>query len=119
MKHEGTTLIIDKPVVLPFDMYEPQTDIEKIIIASDFDFDLDRGPHFSAHPKLKEFEVTDSSCPFVAYGGVLYLKLNEATRGKDMIQGFNDEDGLALVCCPPCIPDKDLVIHDDCLLVLR
>ena len=117
MKYKGNTLIIEKSDILPCDMDAPPTMVDKILIAGDFDFDIDRGPHFCSHPNLKEFEVVSDDVPFFVYCGALYLKLNKETRSKDMSQAINGEDGSALVCCPPNNPNKNVVVHKDCSII--
>ena len=117
MREEDKIIIIENGDVLPCDLDEKHTDCRTIMIDGDFDFDIDRGPHFSRHPNLQNFIISNNQTPFIVIDGILYLQLNKETRDKDMNQALNGETGLALVCCPPQNPNKKLVLPDNCSII--
>ena len=117
MREEDDTIIIEEGDVLPCDLDKNPTNCTTIKIEGDFDFDIDRGPHFSRHPKLKEFITSNNQTSFTVIDGVLYLRLCNDTKKKEMNQAFNSESGLALVCCPPQNPNKDIILPDNCSII--
>lgn len=103
-------------------------DITRVIVKSDFDFDDDMGSHFSEYPNLKGFRMANSYSEFEVHDDIMYMRLSEKAIRKSIGWncGFFDynnnvstqiTEGLVLVCCPPKINHKDIVLHKDCTVI--
>lgn len=120
MKEPERTFVIRNNAILNSDWDKrKKSDVETIIITSDFDTDIDASPKFSRFPSLKNFEIENKEkSPFVVINNVLYLILTPETKSKAMLDdACENYEGLALVCCPPQ-NTKNLVIHESCSVIL-
>ena len=135
IKKRGRNIIIRRDTIKAssldtslFDEKVYDEDITRVIVKSDFDFDDDMGPHFSEYPNLKEFRMAINHSEFEVHDDIMYMRLSENAIRKSIGWncGFFDynnnvstqiTEGLVLVCCPPKINHKDIVLHKDCTVI--